>query len=446
MTETSYAQIPAGWYPDPRGSKQRRWWDGSSWTHALEALPETTGAAAPGYANLPGPKVGRTPSASAPTVARAIDAEPSEHFPTRRQLRDAAAVIETQKQFAQAESSEDYAMGPAVSATQKPNASFSIEQFRNVAGQTPTEHLTKDASALTKSPAISTASPAPVSSASVTGPPVSAVPQTHTFSARAAVPAAGSAAGAAVPALPAVAEKAAAAASVDAVRVDAAPVGVAPVGVAPVEVAPATPKPFDASEFINPVIPVNPAAQAAKALAAATAAAAAKNAQGSDKGFVPVMRSGAPQTLQNEIPYQPFGMTPRITTGVVEKPTSVNTVSVWAVTLTPLIYLAAAFAFIRFAPEFYTPFIQGGLIFLVMMTALSLAIRDRQQLTARSHRSTASPAWVFLTPLAYLVARAVRTKQQAGRGWMPAIAFVVVSLVAAAVVLFAPLPLSSYFV
>lgn len=48
---------PAGWYPDPNGSAQQRWWNGQSWTNDLapvaaapaEAMAATP-AAEPGYA------------------------------------------------------------------------------------------------------------------------------------------------------------------------------------------------------------------------------------------------------------------------------------------------------------------------------------------------------------------------------------------------------------
>ena len=107
--------------------------------------------------------------------------------------------------------------------------------------------------------------------------------------------------------------------------------------------------------------------------------------------------------------------------------------------------MGAAFGIISFAAEFYTQFIQGGLAFVVVMASFALAIRDRQQLTLRSHQSTASPAWIFLSPLAYLIARATHTRRQAGRGWAPAIVFVLVSAAAAAALYFSPLPLTAFF-
>ena len=36
MTDPTLSSTPAGWYPDPAGSAQRRWWDGTKWTDTLE--------------------------------------------------------------------------------------------------------------------------------------------------------------------------------------------------------------------------------------------------------------------------------------------------------------------------------------------------------------------------------------------------------------------------
>lgn len=32
MGVTATTRLPAGWYPDPEGDNQRRWWDGHEWT------------------------------------------------------------------------------------------------------------------------------------------------------------------------------------------------------------------------------------------------------------------------------------------------------------------------------------------------------------------------------------------------------------------------------
>lgn len=39
MTNTSGPTTPAGWYPDPAGSANLRWWDGSAWTAHLAPPP-----------------------------------------------------------------------------------------------------------------------------------------------------------------------------------------------------------------------------------------------------------------------------------------------------------------------------------------------------------------------------------------------------------------------
>ncbi|RIJ70160.1 DUF2510 domain-containing protein, partial [Nakamurella silvestris] len=38
--------VPANWYPDPAGSPNVRWWDGTSWTEHLRPAPEPVAAPA----------------------------------------------------------------------------------------------------------------------------------------------------------------------------------------------------------------------------------------------------------------------------------------------------------------------------------------------------------------------------------------------------------------
>ena len=36
MTEPTTPSVPAGWYPDPAGSPNSRWWDGVQWTDSMQ--------------------------------------------------------------------------------------------------------------------------------------------------------------------------------------------------------------------------------------------------------------------------------------------------------------------------------------------------------------------------------------------------------------------------
>ena len=40
MTETPPPSTPAGWYPDPAGSGQQRYWDGNAWSYLTDPNPK----------------------------------------------------------------------------------------------------------------------------------------------------------------------------------------------------------------------------------------------------------------------------------------------------------------------------------------------------------------------------------------------------------------------
>ncbi len=46
MTEPTTPSVAAGWYPDPAGSSNSRWWDGAQWTDHLQQPYSAAGAAA----------------------------------------------------------------------------------------------------------------------------------------------------------------------------------------------------------------------------------------------------------------------------------------------------------------------------------------------------------------------------------------------------------------
>ncbi|MET1020554.1 MAG: DUF2510 domain-containing protein, partial [Microterricola sp.] len=77
------AAPPTGWYPDPRGSDQLRWWDGAAWTTQLAPRPASAPAAEVPTAVAPAaaaPAV--APAASEPEAAIPTVVEPSNVAPT----------------------------------------------------------------------------------------------------------------------------------------------------------------------------------------------------------------------------------------------------------------------------------------------------------------------------------------------------------------------------
>lgn len=50
QTPAAPREIPAGWYPDPEGKPQSRYWDGDSWTDQLGPLLPAAAQAAPSLA------------------------------------------------------------------------------------------------------------------------------------------------------------------------------------------------------------------------------------------------------------------------------------------------------------------------------------------------------------------------------------------------------------
>jgi hypothetical protein len=439
MTERPSTPIPAGWYPDPRGTSQRRWWDGTAWTHALEPL-----AATPAWANLPGPVVNRAPSPSAPTVKRVIvenpeasqaaiaaansvgvadgdgDGDGDGAFPTRRQLRDAEATRAMQRQLTEAAAEKPvYAVG-AAGSLRAANSGAATRVASTAA-----------AASLSEAPVHSTGSSMSSATTQAGGP----YSRTHTFTpapspARAATP-------------------------VDE-PVVTGPVAVAPVTVAPVTDPPDAAAPVAAVSAAPPGEPL-PAPQTAAvtvpspttAAAATTAPVLATSAAGDSAGagagaveaapFRPVMRRGnAAVAALGEIEYQPFGMNPNIRTGTVQRPTQAYTAAAWSIAVLPAVVAGIAAAIAVLFPEMYTPFAVTGLAIVLLFATVVLAASDRKSLVLADHTRTASAAWALLTASAYLLARAVRTHEQAGRGWAPFAVSLVVLLAAGAAVALLP--------
>jgi len=65
MSNTTGSQVPPGWYRDPAGSEQLRWWDGTAWTAHLAEPPAAAPVVAPTPVQAP---VALAPVVQAPVV------------------------------------------------------------------------------------------------------------------------------------------------------------------------------------------------------------------------------------------------------------------------------------------------------------------------------------------------------------------------------------------
>jgi len=445
--------IPAGWYADPQGSAQRRWWNGSAWTHALEPLepeaPAPAQSAAP-WENLPGPSVrapATTPSAygaparNAPTVLRALSAdtedsapadggvpETTASFPTRRQLREAEAEAARAAEFA-----ASMGMSTGAVTTQRP---------ADAAGTAVPSALAAE----TAAPATPPAAAQPL--AERTPLPEQTPRDTAVFAMGAATPAAG--------------QEAAAAQAAPAQPAPATPQH------APARATPAEPATAPAADLVEPATtrprPARPTVSADVAAAlhfgtpaqpasdATLPAAAAGNAPGSGPmlgtapslGTAPTLgASSAPAATPAAAGRSPLDVLGPITPSpaTLSLSTRAYTTQVWLIVALPVVVLGLAWALVTLAPEQYTLSTQAGLVALMLLGSLGLALRDRRELAAAHHSRTASPLWALLTPLAYLVARALTTKQETGRGWAPVLVLLAVGAAIAAAAYFTPLAL-----
>lgn len=126
----------------------------------------------------------------------------------------------------------------------------------------------------------------------------------------------------------------------------------------------------------------------------------------------------APHTTAPYTPVSHFAGEPVIYRDI---PSRWGTPSVWALALSPVIAMLAVLAAlivqgVRQNPQ---PHLVLAIVFLVSLLSLLFAVIDRRALLSFGYPEPAHWAWVFLTPLAYLIVRYVRTRAQAGVGGAP---------------------------
>jgi len=553
MSDARNALIPAGWYPDPHGLPQQRWWSGTQWTATVAPL-QSRGPSL--LSSLPGPTLNTTPQ----TVLTATATDPS-RFPSRRQLRavtaDAPAASE-QQAAAEARAEEAHRAEEAARFEQHRNEQKRLEQlhleqyraeqsklyeqhrleqhrldekFRLEEARLTSEHLNLGTGHLAPVTPLS-ATPATQQSAPATGYPDVAYPAaadgsnpapqfaafapqqfaqetvdppaSHTMqpsalssfappasAAPAALPrtvpqlalsTAGSAAGTISPAALSAASMPIVSMPVQTTPAQAAPQPVAgpvsaatslsatPAHVSPVQGHATSPAATTASMPVKEAeqsIPgwhpapssLNPnakplfAPQAAKTTTAveskpattriptvtSSADSSLMGANSPFSGLAPSRVSNPQKTsvagIEEKPAYQPFGMVSRTTAGTVARPERVDTFAVWIIVFFPALLVATGAIVATQLTEVYTLFMEGGILFIFALLTLVFAVRDQRQLIDSGHLKTASPAWMLLTPLAYLIARTVEVKRQSGRmsgalwAWLAVIAAITIAAV-----------------
>jgi hypothetical protein len=109
-----------------------------------------------------------------------------------------------------------------------------------------------------------------------------------------------------------------------------------------------------------------------------------------------------------------------------------RTAAVWMIAVMPVVQLAAVLALILVLEDFGR-FMQVAVAFVFFLWTAVLASHDRRRLLTLGHREAATPWWILLTPLAYLIARTQCVGKQGGQGSAPMWVYILLSTIPAVV-------------
>ena len=412
MSIAQQSSIPAGWYPDPEGRPEKRWWNGSGWTGSYAPV-----VSAPVAVSAPAPAVPMTFMLTDPSQLASVPPGPgySSLLATLSRTPTYADPITAPTDLA----GGAYATAPAPSVYPPkvtPPAPVASSPAVLAIAAAPVEESAPAAFTPPASwaPPVVPTAPVPASIAN---------PEPRVFSyapdPNAEVP--------------------------REFRVKAPSPYLAPVALAPVAEPVAVVAPtVAAAAVVSPVVAA-PEEQFFGTTNFGTPRLAPVGLAGSTPLVAPFaapVRDERPVDLSavadDGLSYQPFGMVPVINRGQVGPPAIVYTGSAWVLAALPLLAGGAAISLVLFLSEFYSRFAQLGLLAVVVLVAFIAAARDRKELVDAGHHNAASVAWVVLSPLAYLTVRTVRTYKLTRRGFGPLIATIVATGILAAALVVLP--------
>lgn len=362
MAPDQTASVPAGWYPDPYGVSEMRWWDGQSWTdsiHPQVAQEEPSVQPVPAH-HTPEP-VSPEPVVPEPVSAQPLSPEPDPFqelgFTESHQQDDSVPDLVEPAQ--PAEEPHHYVSGSAPSAA-LPNAPLPSRRELRMRAEQASSTSDAPASSVPAEPVRAIpAAEAPVSAAALAAPPVpdSSTPSSFDWLAGAGAPAASAAGASPPPAFP--------------------PPGVS-TNAAPAEL------PFAADSDEAPPVPV-------------------------------VNAWSRPTTLtdDDEIPNRPTA-------------TRMATTSSWFIAVMPLIAGILSLSAVKGQENYptYVPagiewwMLVAGVFAVLYVVTLMLAMADRRKLDWAGYHRPAHWAWALLTAPVYLLVRTISVKRETGRNSM----------------------------
>jgi len=129
-------------------------------------------------------------------------------------------------------------------------------------------------------------------------------------------------------------------------------------------------------------------------------------------------------------------------------PSRSGTVSVWLIALAPIVSLLWAALIIVVIAATQSAFLMIIAALLWPLANLAWAVRDKRRLSQFGFLTPAQWAWIFLGPLAYLIARYVRTRKEAGIGKAPLVTYLAINgafvVLSVALTLLAPTLVTPY--